>query len=909
MPGARWYGPRMLPRAALCLFALLCDCPTAEPPPPLPPVADPTAPAEEGAARAAVLPEDPAAFAASTWGGITAEARPGDLKLWNAEARFVVRSAEGHGYVGIAGALIDADLVRGDDVLGRDTLEEAFLAFGIGRLAGADTIRVVNDGLNGEAAVVRVEGTDVPWQFVMGVVEADEPITPALGLRVVTDYVLPPDTTVLTIRTTLYNESDEEVRTNPLDGLISSGEDLFSFSSDEGLAPGASEEPWAIGTVGRHGEPAFSLFMQDGPLDRFGAADLLAGSGILLATHGWFDIAPGTSAEIVRYRALGADTAAVEAARHRILGSDLVAVSGTVTSDGAGVGGARAHFVDDSVDPARVFGFALTDGCGVWRAEIPPGTWQVWVTARGEESVVPLPNGAHRFAPFAHEGVNARQLAALDGSTPRTALPMAAGMRSPAGQALTATEGATLDITLEPGGGVLVQPQDENGDAVAAMVEVTTLGSPTSEVPEALREALGLPPVAGRVVRGWTAGDGIDLRLPAGDYTVRVESGPRRDRHSETITVVAGPSAVLVAELPTVVPRDGWLSMDAHLHAAPSNDGELPMEHRLIACAAAGVDLPVTTDHDRQADYRPLATALGLDPVMTVVPGVEVSPPLRGHFNLFPVEPAGPSVINGGAPAWWLGVDDSDGLMAQMRQSAPDAVIQVNHGRDGASGMMNAANFDPTVSEPFRPDFWSWDFDAFELVNARGVGSWIAPRGDWFSWLNTGQIKVPTGVSDSHGLGSICGYGRTEVFVDRIDADAVDPAALRQALADGHVVVTGGPSLRVVGPGGALPGDTVTGDEVSLQVTVRAPDWVVPDIVRLYRNGVLLESRAITGPPVAGVWFEGSFDDTTTTDGWYAVEVEGAQGLGSFWGGAVPYAMTNAFFVDVVGDGWEPPGL
>ena len=899
----------MRARDLLCLLLLIAGCPSEVPDPPPPPAVDPAAPAPSGEARAAVLPSDPAVFAASTWGGITAEARPGDVKIWNSQARFVVRSAPGHGYVGVPGALIDADLVRPGDELGRDTLEEAFLAFGIGRLAGLDSITVINDGLDGAPAVVRVEGTDVPWQFVMGVIESDEPLTPAMGLRVVTDYILPPDTTALEIRTTLTNTSDEEVRTNPLDGLIASGEDLYSFATGEGLAPGVAEEPMAIGTVGRNGEPALSLFLPDGPLDRFGASDLLAGSGVSLATHGWFDIPPGESAQLVRFRALGRDTLDVEAVRSDQHGEELVSVSGQVTAGGAGVAGARVHFVNDAVDPVHVRGFALTDGDGGWSARVPAGPWTVWVTGRGNDELIPLPGGAHRFAPFAHEGVNARQVAALNGSDPRTPLGVAHGHPTPEATAFVAEEGATLDLTLTPPAVLRVGAVDGAGDALPAMVELVTTDAPTSPVPAELRDALGLPSPSGRILRSWTPGWDVDLPLPAGAYAVTVESGPRRSRHVEEVALVSGEVLTLQPTMTESVARDGWLSMDAHLHAAPSNDGELPMEHRLIACAAAGVDLPVTTDHDRQADYRPLAAALGLDPLMTVLPGVEVSPPLRGHFNLFPIEPAGPGVVNGGAPAWWLGVDDSDALMGLMRESAPDAAIQINHGRDGASGMMNAGAFDPTVAEPFRPDFWSWDFDLFELVNARGVGNWIEPRTDWFSWLNTGRIRVPTGVSDSHGLSAVCGYGRTDVFLDRTDAAEVDPAAVRAALASGHVVVSGGPSLRVEGPGGELPGDTLVGGDVSLAVTVRAADWIVPTEVRLYRNGELLETRPVTDAWADGLWFEETFTDTRTADAWYAVEVQGDQALGAFWGGAVPYAMTNAFFVDVDGDGWTPPGL
>jgi hypothetical protein len=43
-------------------------------------------------------------------------------------------------------------------------------------------------------------------------------------------------------------------------------------------------------------------------------------------------------------------------------------------------------------------------------------------------------------------------------------------------------------------------------------------------------------------------------------------------------------------------------------------------------------------------------------------------------------------------------------------------------------------------------------------------------------------------------------------------------------------------------------------------------------------------------------------------DAWFAVEVMGTQSMGDFWRNNTPYGMTNAFFLDVDGDGWTPPG-
>ncbi len=59
----------------------------------------------------------------------------------------------------------------------------------------------------------------------------------------------------------------------------------------------------------------------------------------------------------------------------------------------------------------------------------------------------------------------------------------------------------------------------------------------------------------------------------------------------------------------------------------------------------------------------------------------------------------------------------------------------------------------------------------------------------------------------------------------------------------------------------------------------------------------------------AGTWFDGSWLVESEDDAWFTVEVEGVESMGDIWRNHTPYAMTNAFFLDVEGDGWTAPGL
>ena len=98
----------------------------------------------------------------------------------------------------------------------------------------------------------------------------------------------------------------------------------------------------------------------------------------------------------------------------------------------------------------------------------------------------------------------------------------------------------------------------------------------------------------------------------------------------------------------------------------------------MLTVAGTGVQLHFGTDHDTVVDYRPLLSPLGLTDVLTSVVAVEVSPVVRGHSNVYPVEvKAGPNEARTyGTASWWRTLVH----YAQTRQSyGPDAFVQVNH--------------------------------------------------------------------------------------------------------------------------------------------------------------------------------------------------------------------------------------
>lgn len=855
---------------------------------------DPSVLAAAGEARAGVVREGEAGEAA-LFGGVTAEGRAGDIKLYNSIIQVVIQGGyEGHGYIDGGGAIIDVDLVR-QDSLGRDLVEDIFLGFGFARLFHADSVVVVADGSDGGAAIVRATGTDVPWKFMQGLFEYDDPTVPDLGLSVETTYTLEPDSHVVDIRSSLTNDGDETVSFVAQAGSFSSGEDLLPWAPGIGFQDLETGPMEAALFTGKQGEATWSSWSSDG-LSISILAALTAELGIFVADYDEVTLAPGESTVLSRSLAVAADTATAEALRREQAGEDLALVSGTVTEGGAGVAGLRVHLVGED----GVAGFAMSQADGSWSARLPAGSWTAYAVADADTEQVQHPAAAGRFGPFAATTVNEAHLQVLRGDAQALPLPYATGRATPEPVAFDLDSGgATVDLAVPPASSLQITLVDDGGQPVPGVIDLRWADGapPAGNVPDELRDALNID-TGGRAFWGWTSTGTMDLPALPGDYAISAGYSWRHGMDSATLTVAEGEAATVTLTLDEVIPRDGWLALDPHLHGSPSFDGALPMEDRLITCAATGVELPVMTDHDAVVDYRDLAAALGLDGRMHVVPGTEVTPLRRGHFNIYPLDPQPLAANNGGAVDWWNTPDDTAELFERMRVLAgDDGLIQINHPR--TPGMFDFAGFDTQTATPAKDDYWSWDFETFELLNG-GVSDLEDLREDWFSLLDFGLIRTPTGASDTHYRYIPCGMARTDLYVGTSDPAEVTDDMIRDALLAGHVVVASGTTLRA-SVDGAMPGDTVTGGRVTVTTTVQAPAWIEPGTLRIYRGGEVVVEET------EGPWTDATWTIDADADTWIVVEVDGDTPQGDIWRNAEPYAATNAFFVDVAGDGWEAP--
>ncbi len=332
----------------------------------------------------------------------------------------------------------------------------------------------------------------------------------------------------------------------------------------------------------------------------------------------------------------------------------------------------------------------------------------------------------------------------------------------------------------------------------------------------------------------WSGSGQFERPLNVGTYQVLATAGFERAAKSWKVTIEQGKTSEVAGTLPRVIETPGWISGDLHLHQVESVDADLAHQSRLIAVAAEGVELAAATDHYAVTDFAPavaqlVATGQLARPLATIV-GSEVSTVGRrfGHFNLFPMQ-----------------VDDTvhyadttpHKLFTEMRQVAPDAVIQVNHPRWPDIGYFQVHNMDPRTHQiPYKlRDEYDSDFDAIEVFN--GLDAYSQPRirlvlRDWIALLGRGHRYTATGNSDSHKL-AFQDPGLPRNFIEHGEStnDAQDVYAsetnIIQGIKHGHVFVSSGPIIDVHSGDKGI-GDTVksNGKPVVVDIRVRAAPWV-----------------------------------------------------------------------------------
>lgn len=408
---------------------------------------------------------------------------------------------------------------------------------------------------------------------------------------------------------------------------------------------------------------------------------------------------------------------------------------------------------------------------------------------------------------------------------------------------------------------------------VLSILTVLTTGAVAVDAPQSAQDATGAlsieavdgdsgAPLAVRVRltprallqddRVWVdRGGRLDVRLAGGSYRVSITHGPEWSVFERELTIEAGTSVKLHAELLREVDARAFTGCDLHVHTAESPDSNLDLGARIDTLLAEDVQFAVLTDHNRVTDAVSALGQVGIG----ALPGVEVTTwnPELGHFNVFPVRRA---------PRYQHA--DAHSLLRELRRE-PESFVQVNHPRlEGHIGYFELAQFQRSTGVGTRA--FPLSFDGIEVWN----GYDLAAPGrrdelfrDWLAMVARGHHITATGNSDSHkaGLAPYVGYPRTYVHVPRDKARV--PGKVLAALKDGRAFVTNGPilDLHVRDKG---PGDTVSlgraEHAVQVRVDVSAPKWMLLREVELW----LGEERVATLPLAAHEGTAGSYTVSTS---------------------------------------------
>lgn len=283
-------------------------------------------------------------------------------------------------------------------------------------------------------------------------------------------------------------------------------------------------------------------------------------------------------------------------------------------------------------------------------------------------------------------------------------------------------------------------------------------------------------------LEAFTAGGDGSIAIAHGRYRVYVSHGPEWSVDVRDVELGPGDTARVDAQLVHEVDTSGWLSIDMHLHSAPSFDSGMDVSRRVTTAAAEGLDIAVSTDHEVATDYAPYARDLGLEPRMKTFVSAEVTTLEYGHYIGFPLRFDQEDVPRHGAPDW--SCLPTAQIIEAIRGAGDDMepLTIVAHPRDGFFGYIDQNGVDTfTLNRQLgtltkaNPIFKTatCDFDAMEIMGAKRLD----------------LIRTPT-------VREMVGWTRCK---DRLNA-AADEAALLASCPEDQGGPGEAPALAACGP-------------------------------------------------------------------------------------------------------------
>lgn len=807
----------------------------------------------------------------------------GDFLLESCQARFVVQDANQRDLYSVGtygGNLIDGELIGQP---GKDNFLELAPMVNVETVVNPTSAVIVNDGADGNPAVVRTCGPDDLLDFAnpsSQVVDAGLPFPAILNdndqtVWGCTDFTLDVHDSHIKMDTTFTNTGGAPIKLLYGDWLNPAGDLDVMMTPNAGVGAAV----WNfLGTMSFHGEgESAGIDYAYTSTPTLGQGTYVVISGVTIILHDKHvlqallgavegeTVLPSESITMTRYVGVGDGTASsavdLEVA---IKGTASAQIDGCVTIDGVAAPGAKVTvgtFAAGSISDVSTHFTTASDGCYAGEVPLAGGAATLGVVA-----------GRHG-APYVGGAA----------SPPITSL-----LFSPGGQ-------QTVDFDLPATGSLSVTVTDASGSAVPSRISVVGF-DPSPEVTFA---GPSLPGFGGSTLAllndpgdslpfglvdfVYTGADGVaTFDLEPGTYQVFASRGTEYSTSDQQVTILANQQTAVNAQIARVVDTAGFVSSDFHIHGIASADSRVTHTNRVEGYSGEGVDNIVMTDHHVHTDLDPTIASLGLSAWVSSTIGEEITTFDYGHFNGYPFT-IDPTLPSGGSTDWAVaappGADfPSAGaynatpaeiftLATTGPQSTPDTIVQVNHIGSHftplkidtslvppADGLDAAGRLERRLDEPVTTNLF-FPFPALELWNGytRGhQGEFLNGRiGVWFNLLNQAIETTFIADTDSHRFTNLRSAGArtwTAAAPGSDSAGTVDSGEVANMVDAGKA--TGGQGLFVTTVLRATDGSGSTADlthsgsthmtdaagNVELDIRIQAPTWAQFDQVEIYAN-------------------------------------------------------------------------
>ncbi|MFT3697673.1 MAG: CehA/McbA family metallohydrolase [Kofleriaceae bacterium] len=715
-----------------------------------------------------------------------------------------------------------------------------------------DSVTVLNDGTDGQPAVIRTTGKLHPLPFYENVISAlyHDALT---DIDAAIDYSLAPSSESVDITYRYISSRADDTEEQSILHAMMYTERTPVYQPTLGFDSALANAPY-IALVDDDGTSwGYIPSPDNGPL---GSA--ISVSGFLGAFTTGFTI--GACAETDRLHASlvigGPGLDGILQAVSRTRGESQREITGTVTRGSVPAAGIRVHAIDTTNMDAYLTR-ATTDASGHYTLHVPASA-QV------------------RFDAFER------------------------------GNVMTSSTASDFDM---PATGLVHVQATESGTPVPVRIQLL----PTTQTIDNPPAQYGEDAIAGgrlQVVYS-TTGD-TTLQAPPGQWKLVVSRGYEYELVEQTVTVTANATTTVTAAMDHSVATPNTMCGDFHIHTWRSNDSGDRSLTKIAQAAADGLELPVRSDHEWVGDFEPEIAQLDLQPFMKSISSVELTSfEVWGHMGVVPLV-ADPTKQNNGSPKWQSYPTAADGTLPFETMSPPavfDAVrarpeapvVIINHPHSGAN-YFPYVGYDAATGTA--SDTASWD-TKFTLIEVFNDSDWTSNRTgtveDWLGILRAGRKVFAVGSSDSHGIASSpVGYPRTCLPVGD-DPQSVAVNDIRDELAAGHGTVSGG--IYVTAKlGDAGPGDTTTGAGVDqmVDVEVQAASWIDVTAIEVIVDGEtvdtipILPSDAIT--PVIRYHAEVPVN-VRAAGGFVVIAAYGTKAMEPVHPGRIPFGMANPIFV------------